>query len=149
MKSAVVLQEIQFVRSVLLMKRRKMRCDKHLSYTILILVEMLSDTMCEAVQKPRLPRGRAVVRQYPQTLTQLERLLYSCRQFSKKKKEKKGKDPSKSFKQTSKSKCYLTFLVANTTITKAEPQANQQSIWQQSIRVFLLKKRVKCNHFLK
>lgn len=89
MKSAVVLQEIQFVRSVLLMKLRKMRCDKHLSYTILILVEMLSDTMCEAVQKPRLPRGRAVVRQYPQTLTQLERLLYSCRQFSKKKRKKR------------------------------------------------------------
>lgn len=64
-KSAVISQEMQFIRPILLMKQRKMRRDNRLSYTILILAEMLSDTMCEALQKPSLPRGRAVVRQYP------------------------------------------------------------------------------------
>lgn len=41
-----------------------MRRDNCSSYTILILVEMLLDTMCEALQKNILPRGRAAVRQY-------------------------------------------------------------------------------------
>lgn len=64
-KSAVISQEIKFIRPILLMKQRKTRRDNRSRYTILILAEMLSNTMCEALQKPSLPRGRAEVRQYP------------------------------------------------------------------------------------
>lgn len=58
-------QAMQFIRPVLMMKRRKMRRDKCASYTILVLVGMISDAVCEVLQKPSLPWGRAVVRQYP------------------------------------------------------------------------------------
>ena len=42
---AVISLELQFIRAVLLMKQRKMRRDSRSSYTILILAEILSDTI--------------------------------------------------------------------------------------------------------